>query len=278
MDPSAAGNERGDQVRDPLGASGLTASQSPSTAAGPKAAAIVRPASARSVTRRRTPSMATTSSSGPAAIERPWWRMTTRSHTRSTSVSRCELRMTVAPRSRAARMIGPDVGPAERVERRGRLVEEDELRIPEQRDAQPEPLLHPLREAAHGVVGTIGQADPVERLVDDSPSIGGGDPAEPRMEREDLAGVQPGLVAEELGQVADPCPRGAVAERRAEHATAARRRPGHAEQELDRGRLAGAVGTEQPDDLATADDQVEPGQGRRRSVRLDDPVELDHGS
>ena len=108
---------------------------------------------------------------------------------------------------------GPDVRPAERVERRGRLVEEHELRVPEQRDAQPEPLLHPLREAAHRVVGTIGQADPVERLVDDSPSVGGGDPAEPRVEREDLAGVQPGLVAEELGQVADPRPRRAVAER-----------------------------------------------------------------
>ena len=185
--------------------------------------------------------------------------------------------MTVAPRSRAARTIGPDVGPAERVERRCRLVEEHELRVPEQRDTQPEPLLHPLREAAHGVVGTIGQPDPVERLVDGSPSIGGGDPAEPRVEREDLAGVQPGLVAEELGQVADPRPGRAVAERGAEDATAARRRPGEAEQELDRGRLAGAVGTEQPDDLATPDDQVEAGQGRRRSVRLDDAVELDHG-
>ena len=109
---------------------------------------------------------------------------------------------------------GPDVDPADRVERRGRLVEQDQLRVPEQRDAQPEPLLHPLREAAHRVVGTVGQADPVERLVDGSAAIGRGDPAELGVEREDLAGVQPGLVAEQLGQVADPRARRAVAERR----------------------------------------------------------------
>ena len=41
----------------------------------------------------------------------------------------------------------PHVGPTDRVERRRRLVEEDEVRLAEQRDAEPEPLLHALREA-----------------------------------------------------------------------------------------------------------------------------------
>ena len=148
-------------------ASGLTASQSPSTVAGPKAAAIVRPASSRPVTRRRTPSMATTSSSGPAAIERPWSRID--DPVADPLDLGQQVRVEDDRRAPVARRADdrPDVRPAERVERRRRLVEEHELRVPEQRDAQPEPLLHALREAAHRVVGTIGQADPVERLVDD---------------------------------------------------------------------------------------------------------------
>ena len=79
--------------------------------------------------------------------------------------------MTVAPRSRAARTMAADVDPADRVERRRRLVEQDELGVAEQRDAEPEPLLHPLREAADRVVGSIGQADAVERVVDGAPAV-----------------------------------------------------------------------------------------------------------
>ena len=52
-----------------------------------------------------------------------------------------------------------DVDPAERVQRAGRLVEDDELRPGDQRDGQPEPLLHALREAADPVAGPVGQAD-----------------------------------------------------------------------------------------------------------------------
>ena len=160
----------------------------------------------------------------PDATARPWWRITTRSQTCSTSVSRCELRITVAPRSRAARTIAADVGPADRVERRGRFVEEDQLGLAEQRHAEPEPLLHALREAAdrgrrRGRPGRPGRAPRRWRLA----------PARWRhagklgVEAEDLAGAQPRLVAEQLGQVADPPPGGAIAERRAEDATGAAR-------------------------------------------------------
>ena len=40
-----------------------------------------------------------------------------------------------------------NVGPADGVERRRRLVEQDELGIAEEGDAKAQPLLHPLREA-----------------------------------------------------------------------------------------------------------------------------------
>ncbi len=60
-----------------------------------------------------------------------------------------------------------DVGPADRIQRRRRLVEDHERRAAEQRDRQPEPLLHALREATDGVIGPIEQADLVQ---DDDPA------------------------------------------------------------------------------------------------------------
>ena len=78
--------------------------------------------------------------------------------------------MTVAPRSRAADDRS-DVHPADRVERRRRLVEQDQLGIAEQCDGQAETLLHPLREAADRVVGAIGQTDMFEGIADGPPTV-----------------------------------------------------------------------------------------------------------
>ena len=58
-----------------------------------------------------------------------------------------------------------DVDPADRVQRAGRLVEDDELRPGHQRDRQPEPLLHALGEAADPVVGAVGQPDQRQALA-----------------------------------------------------------------------------------------------------------------
>ena len=258
-------------------ASGRIVSHSPSTVSGPNVAMAARPASSRPVTRRRTPSAATTSSSVPEAITRPWWRITIRSQTRSTSVRRCELRMTVAPRSRAARTIArtsirptgssADVGSSSRISSGS----------PSSATARPETLLHPLREAADRVVGAIGQTDMFERIADASADGRRRDSGEFGVEGEHLAGVEPRLVAEELGQVADPCPGRAIAERGAEHASGPRGRPGEPEQELDRGRLARAVRSEEADQLAATDAQVEPVERGRPAERLDDAVELDRG-
>jgi len=96
------------------------------------------------------------------------------------------------------------------------------------------------------------------------------------VERQDLPGVQPRLVPEELGEVPDPSPGGAIAERCAEDATGARGRSGEAEQQLDGRRLAGAVWPEQADEFAPPDGQAQPGERGRPAVRLDDAVELDH--
>ena len=60
----------------------------------------------------------------------------------------------------------PHVGPTDRIERRRRLVEEDQVRVAEERDAEPEPLLHALRERADRVVGAVDQPDQGEGVVD----------------------------------------------------------------------------------------------------------------
>ena len=102
----------------------------------------------------------------PLATTRPRFTTATRSQTSSTSDSRCEFRKTVTPRSRAARMIWrtsvrptgsrADVGSSRKTSS-GRA---------EQGGAQPEPLLHPLRERPDRIVRPVGQADGLERRVD----------------------------------------------------------------------------------------------------------------
>ena len=242
-------------------ASGRTDSQSPSRVTGPNPAAAARPASPRSVTRSRTPSEATTSSSDPDAMIRPWSRMTTRSHTRSTSVSRWELRMTVAPRSRAARTIArtsvrptgssADVGSSRRT------------RSGSPRSATPSPsrCCIPFENALTGSSARSTSPTRARASSMAAARLRGRDPGELGMETQDFAGMEPRLVAELLGQVADGRPRPAVAQRRAEDLARAGARSHEAEQQLDGRGLAGAVRAEQADQLAASDGQAEPVEG-----------------
>ncbi len=64
----------------------------------------------------------------------------------------------------------------------------------------------------------------------------------------------------------------------AEHLHLPRRRAQDAEQDADRRRLAGAVGSEEPVDLTGLDGQVEVVQGAGRPEGLDQPSGLDGGS
>ena len=180
----------------------------------------------------------------------------TRSHTRSTSVSRCELRKTVEPasRTRAGRWSGRRHAPT------GSRAEVGSSRTtsagaPSSATASPRRCCMPFEKRADGVVGPVGQADVAQRRVDRRPAT----PVrrrrprdEPGVQLEHLPGAQPGLVAEQLGQVADPRRVAPIAERRPEHGARAAGRAGQAEQQLDRGRLARAVGPEEAEDLARA--------------------------
>ena len=58
--------------------------------------------------------------------------------------------------------------PADWIKGARRLVEDTEIGVPEQRHAEAEPLLHPLRETPYPVVAPIRQPDRRERLADES--------------------------------------------------------------------------------------------------------------
>ena len=97
------------------------------------------------------------------------------------------------------------------------------------------------------------------------------------MGSEHLATAQPGLVAEELGQVADASARFAITGRAAEQAGLAGGRTGEAEQQLDGRRLARAVGTEEAEDLARRHAHRQAIERDRAPVALDEGVRLDGG-
>jgi hypothetical protein len=142
--------------------------------------------------------------------------------------------MRVQEDGRAARGYRPDDRPhlraTERIEGRRRLVEDHEVWRAEQRDGQPETLLHPLRERPDEVATAITEADGLQRPVDVGVATVSREAREVGVKREDLAGPQPRLVSEQLRQVADTSTRRPVAERRAEDRGASARRPREAQE------------------------------------------------
>ena len=119
-----------------------------------------------------------------------------------------------------------------------------------------------VRSSARSVRPTSSSASRISR-----PQSARGRWASSQWRREHLARRHPALVAEQLGQVADPAPRRDVAERRPQHAPLAGSRARQAEQQLDGRRLAGAVRAQEAEDLAARHGHRQPGQG-------DDPPEF----
>ena len=108
----------------------------------------------------------TISASVPAATSFPPATMPTRLQMASASPRMCELKNTVAPRSRRRRMMSRTSPAADRIEARHRLVEEHDLRIVDQRLGQADALDHALRVLAqlHAALGA--ETDFVEQRGD----------------------------------------------------------------------------------------------------------------
>ena len=198
IDTRADADQIGDQLRHRVGAD-----------AGDDVPAVVlrdRPAPRErgsrdigdALSRIRTPPVPSSSSRPPVASTRPLETIATRSHTCSTSPSRCEFRNTAQPRSRRRRMMSrvsarptgssADVGSSSTPARDRRATRR-----------QSEALLHPFRERLDLRVRVPGEPDGGQRPGDlrrplrasDLRRAGNGAPSTSR-------GAQPALVPEQL--------------------------------------------------------------------------------
>jgi hypothetical protein len=66
-----------------------------------------------------------------------------------------------------------DVAGGDRIQAGGRLVEEQHLRVAEQRPGQSDPLAPALGQGAAGIVGPVGQADGPQSAVNAIGRVGG---------------------------------------------------------------------------------------------------------
>jgi hypothetical protein len=160
----------------------------------------------------------------------------------------------------------------ERVEAARRLVEHQEVGAGAERGDELDLLAVPLRVVAHALAEVELEA------VDELASVGAVDRAvqvgheleallaRERGPQERLAGHvrQPAVRAHRVGPGIEP-----------EDPRAPRRGPVQAEQQPDRGGLAGAVRPEVAVDLTGRDREVEPVEGQRRPVALGEPLGAD---
>ena len=213
--------------------------------------APARAASPSSTSTARTPVRSVNDPSGAARSSRPASMATRKSQTRSISPSRWLATMTAIPNSVPVRRTSAEhLVAAGRVEAVGRLVEQQQPRVVDERLGELDPLLHAGRIAADRAVALLVQPDVAEDLG--GPLAGGRarQARHPRHVGDEVGGRGVGRQAVVLGHVADE-----LADRRAlgAHVEAhdrrvARRRLEEPEQDLDERALAGAVGADEADD------------------------------
>ncbi len=162
----------------------------------------------------------------------------------------------------------------ERIEAGRRLVEDEQLRPVLEGDDEPDLLLVALGvllEASRRVqVEALDEAGLVARL-DAAAQVG--------EVGQRLAAREPIVERELAGHVADASVDGDRVGSRldAEHGRPAARRADVIEQDPDRRRLAGAVGTEEAEDLAGLDDKIDLDDAAMRAIRLAELLRLDDG-
>ena len=262
-------------------ASGRTDSQSPSSVTGPNAAsgrpAARRPGRSRGAARRRRrrPRRATRTAIDPAVVEDDDAIADLLDLGQQVGVEDDRRAAIAARRARspARRSDRPDRAPTSA--RRGGPASG----VAEQRDTEPEPLLHALRERADRVVGAVGQPDQRERVVDGCRRARRrGIAGQLGVKAEHLAGMEPRLVAEQLGQVADPAPAPARspsgAPRTWPEPALGRTRPSSSLMVVV---LPAPFGPSSPTSSPRPTVRLRSVEGGRPPVRLGDPHEVDRG-
>ena len=169
----------------------------------------------------------------------------------------------------------PHVGPALGVEPGGRLVEEDDGCVADQAHGDVEPAPHPAREGQQAAVGGLVEIEPVEQICGGLPGIG--DVAQLAHQHQVLPGGEHVVHRGEL-PVTLICSRtfGRLL-RHVEPGDARRAAVGLDQrgQDVDRGRLARAVGSEQGEDRAPPDGERHVVEHRHSLVSLREVPHLD---
>ena len=158
-----------------------------------------------------------------------------------------------------------------RVEAVGRLVEDQDPRLAEQRRGQRQPLPHPQRVALHPPLGGAGQLDHLQHLVDPPWR----DPPRRRQSPQVVAAAAAGVEGGRLERGADRLQRRVHRHRRRaldQHRAAAR--PQQPEQRPHRRRLAGPVRPEEAGHLPGLDREGEIVHGQGAAVALAQVADL----
>jgi hypothetical protein len=165
------------------------------------------------------------------------------------------------------------VAHAGRIQAGGRLVEEQQLRVAQQRGGDAQPLAHPVRVATHLVALAAGQLHHLQRIVDPLRSVAA------VVGSQHLEVLARGDVRIERGRLDEPGhslerahARHRVAPEEAHRPLAGADEPQHHAQ---RRRLAGPVGPQIAIDVAGADGEVHTGDGGQFAIALDEPPNLD---
>ena len=153
----------------------------------------------------------------------------------------------------------PDRLAADRVEARGRLVEEEHPRFVDQGGGQVEAALHAAGVGADPAVGGFVEADPLEQGVGALLAGGARQPLQGRLQPNQLA---PGHQRVQRRLLQGDPDRGSHGAGLADHVVPGDGGPTGGRQQqrgqhADGGRLAGAVGTEEAEDLALGDLEVD---------------------
>ena len=165
--------------------------------------------------------------------------------------------------------VAPDRLAADRVEAGRRLVEEDDLRAVHERGGEVEAALHAAGVRLHAAVGGVLEVDDLEQAADALLRLARGHAVEPRLQRQQLAAglevVEPRLLQRDADAAADGG--GLTGDIEAGDLRAARGGAEQRRQHADGGRLAGAVGAEEAEDLPLRMSRSMPSTARMSALK-----------
>src|SRR6266498_4052256 len=175
--------------------------------------------------------------------------------------------------------VGPDLAAGLRVEPDGGLVQEQHPWGVEQAARDLQAALHPAREGAHLAAAPLTEPDQVQDLVQAGGHGVARDPVQLGVEAQVLLGGEVVVQGGVLEDQADAPPHLGLALDHVEagHAGAPRARPQQRAQHRDGGRLAGAVGPQEPEGLAGRDAEAHAADGLDLVEPRDQALGLDGG-